>query len=274
MTGVQTCALPISIFHNKLKKYLTNVILQHPDTFIYETEYLIGQTKNDSDMFKYIVWFSVYASETSNIVGMDAAFVHLAKQYYLSGKTWWLDAKRLKTITERVEKLDRILIGKVAPELRLWDTNEVVISMHSIDADYLILAFWEYDCGHCKTSLPKLRELYQLYQEKGVNVKVYAVCTKKNKKKWKQFINEKNLDFINVNGAYHIQYGNRPGYVEQNPHFYDLPYNELYNVISTPKMFLLDKDKKILSKRLEPEQMFEFIDRDLKKKEKKKKKGK
>ncbi|MDT8309634.1 MAG: redoxin domain-containing protein, partial [Bacteroidales bacterium] len=246
------------VFHNKLKKYLTEVILQHPDTFVYEAEYLIARTKNDSDMFKYIVWFSVYAAESSKIVGMDKAFVYLAKSYYLAGRCWWASNVVLKTMRERVEKLERILIGMVAPELRMWDTTKNIVSMHAVEATYLILAFWEYDCGHCKKTLPVLRDYYHMYKDKGV--KVFSVCTKKDMKRWKKYINENNLDFINVNGAYHLQFGSQ---TDNNPYFYDLPYNEVYDIVATPVFFLLDKDKKIIAKRIEPQQMFEIIDREL-----------
>jgi hypothetical protein len=215
-------------------------VIQHPDSVIKEGEWIISHTLASPELYKYVVWYTVNMAERSNIMGMEKAFVHFAKAYYLAGKTWWASEPVLKKMDERVRMLERILIGVKAPELQMWDTNQQVVSLHRIKADYTIVVFWDYECGHCNKMLPGLRDYYHSIKDKGVEV--FGVCTKSDWDKWKKYIREKNLDWINVNGGWSV---NR--------------YDTLYDIMSTPIIFLLDKDKKILAKKIELEQLKEIL---------------
>ena len=117
--------------------------------------------------------------------------------------------------------------------------------MYAIRSYYAItlLIFWDPDCGHCKKELPKIKEeVYDLYAEHGV--KVVTVYTQVEEEKWKKFLEEKDLtEWINL---------------------YD-PYNQSnfrnnYDIYSTPVLYVLDKDKKILAKRIGVEQLPDFLD--------------
>lgn len=228
------------IFHEKLKTFITVLVVQHPDSVIAEGEKIIAQTISAPELFKFVVWYIVNTTERSNIMGMEKAFVHFAENYYLAGKTWWASPTVLEKMGERVTRLKRILLGAVAPELQMWDTSKQVTSLHQVKADYTILLFWDYECGHCKKMMPGLLSYY--HEMKNQGVKVFAVCTKTDLDKWKNYIVENKLDWINVNGGYSV---NR--------------YDTLYDIMSTPIIFLLDKEKKILAKKIETDQLREII---------------
>lgn len=71
---------------------------------------------------------------------------------------------------------------------------------------------------------------------------------------WKEFIEEKDLyDFINVWDPY-----NRTG------------FRDLYDIYSTPVIYVLDSEKKIMAKRIDVDYITEFIRYDRKDKERKK----
>ena len=61
---------------------------------------------------------------------------------------------------------------------------------------FTVLFFWDPDCGHCQKSIPKLVEFYNKFKSK--DVEVVAVCTEVEEDKWKKFIKEKQLKFINL----------------------------------------------------------------------------
>jgi peroxiredoxin len=228
------------IFHEKLKSFITVLVVQHPDSVIAEGEKIIAQTVSAPELFKFVVWYIVNTTERSNIMGMEKAFVHFAENYYLAGKTWWASEPVLKKMDERVRTLKRVLLGVKAPELQMWDTSKQVTSLHQVKADYTILIFWDYECGHCKKIMPGLLSYYHEMRDQGV--RVFAVCTKTDLDKWKNYITENKLDWINVNGGYSV---NR--------------YDTLYEIMSTPIIFLLDKEKKILAKKIELDQLKEII---------------
>ncbi|PKQ64192.1 hypothetical protein BZG02_05035 [Labilibaculum filiforme] len=234
------------ILKNKLEFFYEKILVQSPDTIVKEATALIEKSRTDEVFYQYLVQYSLNYAVKSKIMGMDAAFVHLAKKYYLSGEANWADSTLLANIRERVIKLQYNLIGMKAQDLKMETPEGEFVSLHEIDAPFTILYFWEPDCGHCKTITPKLKtEILDKYKQKGV--KVFAVCTQNEKKEWENFIADKNLfDFINC----------------YDPH-YQTNFRIYYDVFSTPIIYLLDKDKKIIAKRLDVETLKTFLDHEL-----------
>jgi len=250
------------LYEDKIMTYLTKVLPQIPDSLIPHVDYLIEKAKIDSGLFRYmlITLFNYYGK--SNIMGMDALYVHIADKYYITD-SWWSNAKFLSELKDRVEKTRPLLIGAIAPDAALMSVSPehfksalidtslrhyphvgTKINLRQVTAKYLVLIFWESDCGHCKTVIP---ELYKIYEKslKPINVNVLAISTlfgEDGKAKWVDFVNEHGLyDWINA----------------WNPYSYDFKLK--YDIVSTPQIFILDENKKILAKKIGPEQVEEII---------------
>jgi thiol-disulfide isomerase/thioredoxin len=232
------------IFYGKLNDYLFNVIPQHPDSAIIEVDKMIEAARPNKEMFKYILWFTTYKYETCGLMGFDAVFVHLVNTYYKTDQAWWVEKASLNHMIERSNKLEPILLGNVAPNMIIIDTTYQLISMHAIEANYTILIFWEPDCGHCMKEIPRLSVFYKKNKEK-YDMEVFAICTDTSLNRWKNYVNEYDLTWINANGTR-----------SATANFHDL-----YDIYSTPVVYILDKDKKILAKRLSVEQTEEFIEK-------------
>jgi thiol-disulfide isomerase/thioredoxin len=250
------------LYEDKLMTYLTKVLPQMPDSLIPHIDYFIEKSKADSNLFRFtlITLFNYYGK--SNIMGMDAIQVHIADKYYIT-ESWWSDDKFIAELKDRVEKARPLLLGKVAPNIELMvvppehfkaaltDTTikkfphvGTQVSMGQIEADFLVLLFWEADCGHCKTAVPELYNLFENTLAKH-GVKVLAVSTlfgEDGKVKWVDFVNEHKLyGWINA----------------WNPYSYDFKLK--YDVTSTPQIYILDKNKKIIAKKIGPEQVEDII---------------
>jgi thiol-disulfide isomerase/thioredoxin len=250
------------LYEDKIMTYLTKVVPQIPDSLIPQVDYFIEKSKSDSNLFRYmlITLFNYYGK--SNIMGMDAVQVHIADKYYIS-ESWWSDAKFIADLKDRTEKAKPLLIGATAPDAELMsippehfksalsDTTlrrfphvGTKIYLRDIQAKFLVLLFWEADCGHCKIAVP---ELYKIYEKslQGLNVKVLAISTlfgEDGKAKWVDFVNEHQLyNWINA----------------WNPYSYDFKLK--YDVITTPQIYILDENKKIIAKKISPEQVEEII---------------
>ncbi len=224
------------ILHNKIDSYLDKLHIQIPDSLNKAADLVIDKAKQNDKVFKYVLTLITSKYEQSKIMGHDAIFVHLADRYYLTGKADWMEEKSMKKIRERVMRLKPNLIGKKAPEISLPDSTGKKHSLYAIDADFTIVYFWSYSCGHCKKSLPGYKKIYDTYKDKGVQY--YSVCTKPERAKWLKYLDTYKLDWLNV---------------------YDpdgrSPFRMLYDIHSTPTVYLLDKDKKILAKRVGPKQL-------------------
>ncbi len=242
------------IYASKIERYFKKVIVQRPDTLIKETIAIIEKAKPNKETYKYCIWYFTYQVETSKIMGMDEVFVELGKKYYLTGEAYWVSEGTLGRMTKRINTLDRLIIGKQAPNLIMQDTNMQLQSLYDIDADFTIIIFWDPDCGHCKHEINGLIAWYNQSADM-YNVKVYSVCSDTSVVKWTKKINEYKIhDWINVDG---------PRSLTEN-------YHDLYDIISTPTIYLLDDKKRILAKRLSWKQNSQYIIRKYEASQKKK----
>jgi len=230
------------VFHNKLKKYFDQVVVQQPDSIIREADILIERTRQDPEMFKYIVWFLTYHYENSEIMGLDKVWVHLVDTYYITGQVTWISAPVMEQIVKKANRIRPLLIGNIAPNMIMMDTSGQLVSMYAIKSDYLLLVFWDPDCGHCEKEIPELTEIYDKYKE-AYNLEIFAVCSDTSITKWKEYIIKKKMRWINVDG----------------PRTVTGDYHEQYDVQTTPVIYILDRDKKIIAKRLQTGQIDLFL---------------
>ena len=207
----------------------------------------VMEAKSNSEMFQFIISYLYNDFGQSNIMGMDAVYVHLANNYYLKGQTPWVDVLFLDKVRERIKKMEPNLLGKIAPEIIMRTSDETVESLRLLKAEYTIVVFWETDCGHCQKVIPEIWKIYQKYEKQ--EVKVFAVYTQYDKEKWTSYINEHKLFWINVYDS------------EHNSNF-----RSAYDIYSTPTIYLLDKDKKIIAKRISTESLDDMLERLLSKK--------
>lgn len=240
--------LRTQFYHPKIDRYFERLIVPAPDSVIKESQMVLGLAKSNEEVFKYTLQMLFNKYNNSNIMGMDKAFVFFAENYYLNGNAPWADPDWLKKVEERVREIKPNLIGTKAKDIRLMDPNDQFLSMYMIHAEYLVLFFYEPTCGHCKKTTPVMKKLSEKYWEKGVEV--LGIYTQGDKKEWTDFIESQHLD---------------------NWHNGWDPYNQSqfrlnYDIRSTPSIYLLDKNKNILGKRIDVETLELMLEDELKKK--------
>ena len=245
------------IFHTKIKQYLDKLTAQIPDSINVAADYLATKAKANQEVFKYVIYWLTYTYESSNIMGMDAVFVHLVDNYYATKQAFWVDSAQLYKITNRAFILKPLLLGKKAPAINMVDTSGKNVSLYSIKANYTVLLFWDHGCGHCKKEVPKVAEIYKKMKEKGVEV--LAIETEDKPEDWKKFIRENKLNWINVH---------------EPDNYRRAVTKKIYDIYSTPVVYLLDENKIIKAKRIDSEQLGDFINELEKEKEREKAKKK
>ncbi len=240
------------IYESKLNYYFEKMVVPSPDSLIVDAHNVIQMTydkglmKGDSLIYKYTLSHLLNYFEESKIMGYDAVFVAIAEDWYLSGKAPWADTSFMSKLKERVEKITPTRLGSVAYNLtRMQSVDDRYYNLHDIKSDFTVLIFWEPSCGHCKKEVPKLiKEFRDTLKDLGV--KVFAIYTQYDKKEWEEFINDKDIKddhWINVwDGPY--------------PHS---KFRDYYDIYSTPVIYVLDKNKKIVGKRLNVENIKDLI---------------
>jgi peroxiredoxin len=244
------------IFHPKIKQYLDKLTPQIPDSINIAVDYLIEKGRAHPEVFKYLINLLVYDYESSKRMGFDAVFVHIVEKYYLTKQVTWIDSTRLYKVSERAYILKPLLLGKKAPPIIMQDTTGKTVPLYDVKARYTIVIFWDYACGHCKTDIPALHDLYKT-KLKAMGVEVYAVETDNGLKEWKKFIRDHNLSWINV--------------IEEDDYKRAVT-KKFYDIYKTPIMYLLDENKIIKAKHIDNKQLVNFIEMLEKEKEKAKNK--
>ena len=234
------------VFHNKVNTYFTKILIQDPDTINHYIDIVAAQAEGNDEMFQYLMRYFINTFQRSNIMGMDKVFVHVAENYYLTDKVDWVDENTLQRIKEQVAKLRFNLIGNKAQDLKMETSTGEYASLLDIDAKFTILYFFEPDCGHCKKVTPKIKEIYADFDRS--DLEVFAVYTQRDKDDWLEYINNNQLNWINVWDPSNTS----------NFRFF-------YNIYSTPTIYLLDEDKKIIAKRIGHESVRKIIEMELKK---------
>ena len=127
----------------------------------------------------------------------------------------------------------RLSLGKPAPDFTIEikkDNKPVKTQLSALDtAEFYIIAFWSTTCSHCLSEIPKL-QTFANSLDKGL-AQVIAIGLEDEPYTWKN-LTYNYPNFIHVYGEGHWE--NKIG--------------DDYNVTATPTYYILDKDKKIISK--------------------------
>ena len=239
------------VYHQKLSAWLQTYTYQIADSLYPAIDLVVDKARANKELFRFTVSWITNTYEESKIMGMDAIFIHMAEKYYLTGEADWIDSAQYAKIKEAYEKNKPLLIGKLAPNIVLADTTQKTwFNLHKTDAEYTLVYIWSPNCGHCKKLTPKMHDVYLKYKDHGF--KVFAVSTELENTEWKKYVREHNLTWINVSDS-----PEHPNNIKDYP----LNYRHNYDVFSTPKIYLLDKNKIIIAKRIEDEQIDQFLGR-------------
>ncbi len=230
------------IFFPRLNEFMDKYTYQQPDSLIVTADYLLEKASQNKEVFQFVLATITNKYNQSKVMGMDAVFVHLAEKYYLTGKATWATDDLIESFSEAVGKLKPNLIGSPAPRLVVRDTLLDVVNALNLDAQYTILYFYSPTCGHCKKSTPVMLDNWRGVADQGIDL--IAVNVEKDIEEWKKFIREYDLDCVNAADPF-----------TQSNFRYE------YNVETTPTIYVLDADKKIIAKKLDTEQVIDFIQR-------------
>ncbi len=242
------------IYQPMVDEYMDKLTVQDPDSLDAAADYLLKLASPNKETFRYLLVKLTNKYESSNIMGMERVFIHLAENYYLNGKAFWADTSLIQKFRHRVDQLKPNQIGNIAPAMTLVDTLMHPVSLSDIHNRFIILYFYDHDCGHCKEETPILYDEYRK-QLAGKDVAVWAADIMNNLrgpddvqpsiKNWKGFIRVHHLNgWINVAD---------PGYHDN--------FRAEYDVEVTPTIYILNSKKEIIAKRIGIEQIPDFIDR-------------
>jgi peroxiredoxin len=238
-------------FLPKVEKYFRDILVPSADTIIKEADYLLLLARTNTEMYKFLLNWLTDEYIYPKYMGQDAVFVHLFEEYHSKGVSNWLNEKQLIAISNRAYMVMSNLIGDKAADLDMVDSTGKPSPLYNVNAEYIVVCFWDPTCSHCREEVPRLDSLYQAkWKQQGV--KIYGVLSENEKTKWLQFIRKNNLkDWIHV---YQTEETKKAITDSKKP-----SYKQLYDITQTPTLYLLDKEKRIIAKKLTLQQMDDLL---------------
>ncbi len=244
----------------KLQRFYSDIEI-NADSLIKDIDYKLLLARSSPELYKYLLnWYTDFYLNPK-YMGQDAVLVHLYNNYHSKGASYWLNATQMEYISRRALMLMSNLLGEQAANLDMIDTADKPTSLYNINANFTVVCFWDPACGHCKIEVPRLDSIYRAsWKSKGV--KIFAVYTPENdpngNTEWLKFIADNKID--DWQHVYQTKEMIAADNAAEKPSF-----RQLYDVTSTPILYLLDKDKRIICKKLTIPQMNELLEEKLKK---------
>lgn len=234
---------PKAVFYDRVMEYVDRHMNRMPPDLICPLlDSLIDRSEPAPQVFRWLILNLTNHYLQSRIMVYDEVYVHLVQRYFATGKVMGLEPSVIDEQIERANKWENLLVGRVSPELILFDTLHTPHSLHHMPGRYTLLLFWSPTCGHCRDIIPAVYKVYEKYAD-SLNVSAFAILTEPDDQtvgKWKKFLVDHQMTdsrWVNLNGG------------EAN-----VDWREVYDITTTPQIYLIDNnDHKFLAKKLNAE---------------------
>ena len=233
---------------SKINDYLDKYTVQDPDSLITAVDHIIRLASRNEETYRYYVSTLFNKYFESKLLNAEPVMIHLAQRYYLTGQAPWADEEYIKDLEEYIRPKAGTLVGDPGKDFVIENLNDEPVRLHDIEAEWIVLYFWSYDCGTCKKVTPELVEMIPAYLEDGVQL--VSVCTNGDREIWKEKVAEYGI----------------PGIALADPARLS-GFDRAYNVDRTPIVYVLDKDFVIRYKQISIEDLGAVLDYELKREE-------
>lgn len=233
------------VIQNKLKRYLTELTTQHPDSIVEASSLLIDKVINHPQYFQYFAnWVLInYDPEKTTLMDPQAVFVNTVNKYFTYDRAFWSDSTEIYAIQLRAHEMSSSLVGQKGPNVQAPGVDGQTKAIYDIKSPYIIVYMWDPNCDQCAIETPKMVQFSREWKNKGVEV--YSIALNTNDTEWKNYINNNGLGgWTNV-----FDPSNRSIYAT-------------YYVDHTPEIYVLNPDRTIIGKNLKVEQIPTVIQRD------------
>ena len=220
-----------------------------PYEIIGKADGFIMTGKSDEEIAQIAYYIYRYYRD-SRIMGYDEIAIYVADNYFLNGRYRLADEDARLEMRLFADANRRSLIGMDATVLTMQDPAGNEVMFPEGDQDYSILYFYDDECPGCQRMTPTLMQ-YLLQCDRNINFTVYMVYTQGDMERWTDYIAKvihpfslpDNVTLVNL----------------WDPEMKS-DFLTAYGVISTPKLFLVDRNGKIIGRELTPTALSQVVE--------------
>lgn len=213
--------------------YFDKLVAPLPDSITLEISNLIERTENNSNLRDFILWHLLEKYHHPEYMSQDQVFVWLYDEYFSQLEIKDLNATNLALIQEKAERLRRLALFKPAPDFKLNDS----IDLQSIKSEYTVLFFYDHDCDICQQEMRNLDSICSQHPE----ITVLAI--------------DMNPDSLGGFEIYPQGNGDLKSPLQDRWIANPSELIGLYDIETTPLIYVLDRDKCIIAKKIQANQI-------------------
>ena len=230
---------PKKVFYDRVMAFFDSYIkYAPPEVVIRYVDTVLNRSMPAKDVFNYLMITLMQKYLQSNVAVYDEVYVHITKNYYATEANTVSSPTSIDKELARANKWERLLVGRVAPELILYDTLRVPHSLHSLPSKWKLLIFWSPNCGHCQHIIPTVYKIFEKYQAE-YDIMAFTILSDpddKTRKEWKEFMVKHEM--------------NSPAWLCLDGGEANVDWHDVYDITSTPQIYLIDENNVIQAKKL------------------------
>ena len=235
-----TSLIPTDVLTNKVFDFLSIQITadqnqkQQIMALILASDNVLNRSTVNYEMYKFIFRFLI---ESFNELKINEAVDYLTRIPYYEE----IDCteEQYNELISIAEFNSRARVGSIAKNISGKTIFDEDFDLYSIDNDFVIVYFWSYSCEHCRENVKDLKK----FLDDNTNFSLVAVSVKGELKKIKKLVKKNKVR----------------GFFYHDGLEWECPFVDDYGVTGTPSFYLLDKDKKILYKPFDFNELVDFV---------------
>ena len=216
--------------------YFDKFVSSLPDSITLEISRLIDRTNDNTELRDFFLWHLLERYRHPEYMSQDQVFVWLYDHYFSQLEIKDLNATNLAMIQEKAERFRKLALFNVAPDIKLNDS----IDLQSIVSNYTVLFFYDHDCDLCHQEMQDLDSVCAEHPE----ISVLAIDLNMESSGGFAVRPKGNGDLKSP-----IQYRRISNPSEL------IALSDAYDIETTPLIFVLDKDKRIIAKKIRAKQI-------------------
>lgn len=214
-------------FASLIDFYFDRMLPPITDTITVEIDRLVERASYNPDLRDFILWHLIEKYRHPIYMIHEDIFVYLYDNYFSQQEIKDLNEVNLAMIRDKAEHLRRLALFEPAPNIKIGDFD-----LQSLQSKYTILLFHDHECPLCQEEMRELDSIVNLYP--GVTLVSFDINP----------VDSKGFEIQtkeNGNSGHHLQ--NQP---ITNPS----ALVDLYDIETTPLIYVLDSEKSIIAKKI------------------------
>lgn len=232
--------IPTDVLTNKIFDFLSIQLTSDQNqeqqimSLILASDNVLNRASVNFEMYKFIFRFLI---ESFNELKINEVVDYLTRMPY--SENIECSEEQYNELLSIAEFNSRARIGSIAKNISGTTIFGESFDLYSIDNDFTIVYFWSYTCDHCRENIKDLK----IFLDENPDFSLVAVSVKGDLKKIKNLVKKTKLN----------------GYFYHDGLEWNCPFVDDYAVTATPSFYLLDKEKKIIFKPFDFNELVDFV---------------